>query len=357
MEERGAENVFDFSLGNPDLPTPEPVQKALQEIAAKDWDHGYMANAGYEKTRASVAKLESKRNDVAFDASGIVMTCGAAAALNITLASLLDPEDEVIILSPYFPEYLSYVRNYAAQSIIVPCLASGQMDLAQIEKALSAKTKAIIINSPNNPSGAVYPKEDLEQLAEILKQAEQTIYIVSDEPYRELVYTAEPVPGIAGIYPNSLICYSWSKSFSLPGERIGYVAVPNGAADYDDLMAALVLQNRVHGFVNAPAIWQKVVTETMDLEVDPSPYQRRRDALLENFELAGLGIKDIPEGAFYLFPELPEKTKEAGEFALEVFKEQGILGVNGTGFGAPGSCVCLLRSDRSLKIHAKDLRG
>lgn len=335
-ENLGAENVFDFSLGNPDLPTPEPVSSALKDLVLGGPDHGYMANAGFSDTRAKVAALETERNGIPFSEQGIVMTCGAAAALNIVLASVLDPGDEVIILSPYFPEYLSYVRNYQGQVIVVPSLDSGQMDLERIERALTPRTKAMIVNTPNNPSGAVYPQEDLERLSEILKEQEQTIYLVSDEPYREIIYDGTHVTGLAGLYPETLICYSWSKSFSLAGERIGYVAVADGCEGFDEMMQALVLQNRVRGFVNAPAIWQQVVDRAIETPADPEAYRRRRDALILNLELAGLKIKDIPQGAFYLFPHLPEDTAEAGAYALDALKEQGILGVNGSGFGAPG---------------------
>lgn len=333
---RGAENVFDFSLGNPDTPTPEPVSSALKDLVLADPDHGYMANAGFPKTRSKIASLETQRNHTTFTEQGIVMTCGAAAALNIALAGILDPGDEVIVLSPYFPEYLSYIRNYQGQVIVVPSLSSGQMDLERLARAITPRTKAMIINSPNNPSGAVYPQEDLETLCNILKQQEQTIYLISDEPYREIIYDGAVVTGLAGLYPNTMICYSWSKSFSLAGERIGYVGVAEACTDFDILIQALVLQNRVRGFVNAPSIWQRVVDRAIDTPTDVNTYLKRRDALMHNLELAGLKVEDTPQGAFYLFPQLPEKTAEAGIYALEALKEQGILAVNGTGFGAPG---------------------
>lgn len=355
---RGADNVFDFSLGNPDTPTPEPVTRALKDLVLSETDHGYMANAGFPATRSKVATLETRRNNTTFTEQGIVMTCGAAAALNIALASILDPGDEVIVLSPYFAEYLSYIRNYHGQAIVVPALNSGQMDLERLERAITPRTKAMIINSPNNPSGTVYPRQDLEVLSEILRKQEQTIYLIADEPYREIVYDGTTVTGLAGLYSETLVCYSWSKSFSLAGERIGYVAVADACEGFQELMQALVLQNRVRGFVNAPSLWQRVVDLAIDAPTDAMSYLRRRDALIKNLALAGLKIKDVPQGAFYLFPQLPEDTSEAGVYALNALKEQGILAVNGTGFGAPGFlrfayCVSDEMIERSRPAFAK----
>lgn len=330
----GAENVYDFSLGNPDLEPPAEVIAALQEDAASKEKglHGYMANNGYEESRRRVAAYESERADVEIAADGVLMTVGAACAINVALRSLCDPGDEVIVIKPYFTEYKQYVRLAGAELLEADCDENFLPDFASLEEKIGAKTKVIIINSPNNPSGAVYSAEILDRLETLLQKQDHCIYVLSDEPYREIAYGAE-VPPVLKHIKNALIAYSWSKSFALPGERIGYLCFPKHIADYEDLSRAAVLYLRTLGFVNAPAIWQRVVTRCIDLPVSCDIYQRRRDKFLKILENCGFSCRR-PEGAFYLFPKVPSGISE-DEFA-SILAKHHILSVPGSAFGLEG---------------------
>ncbi|NCC82514.1 MAG: pyridoxal phosphate-dependent aminotransferase [Clostridia bacterium] len=330
----GAENVYDFSLGNPDQEPPAAVLEALKTEASSSVKglHAYMANAGYAEARESVARYESTRSSAPVEARGVVMTVGAAGSLSIILRSLLNPGEEVILIKPFFTEYTQYVRLAGGVSVQVDCLEDFQPDFDALAAAITAQTKAIIINSPNNPSGAIYSADTLIRLQELLAAQDHTIYVISDEPYREIVYGDAVVPPVLRYLPNAIVAYSWSKSYALPGERIGYACCQSACADYEDLIQALVFYNRTLGFVNAPAIWQRVVTQNLDLPVDVSVYKRRRDRLLGILRDCGIECQ-TPAGAFYLFPKVPAGLS-AAEFAARC-AEQHILLVPATGFGMP----------------------
>ncbi|MDD2214916.1 MAG: aminotransferase class I/II-fold pyridoxal phosphate-dependent enzyme, partial [Oscillospiraceae bacterium] len=258
-QQYGADNVYDFSLGNPDLPVSARLTDALI-ASAREARHGYMNNAGYPELRALIAGREQRRSGRPVTSQGVVMTVGAAGALNIILKSICNPGDEIIILKPYFSEYLRYCENSGAQAVPVDCDPASFLPLTSaLEQALSPQTKAIIINNPNNPAGVVYSAAFYEQTAALLEQLQQPVYVISDEPYAQIVYDGTTVPSLLRYFSNGIVAYSWSKSLSIPGERIGYVAVSEDCADYEDLCQALVFCNRSLGFVNAPAIWQQTL--------------------------------------------------------------------------------------------------
>ena len=330
----GADQVCDFSLGNPDLPPPAQYQEAVRKITAAETQgaHGYMANNGYPFVREAVAKQIGAEQGMAVGQDEILMTVGAAGAINVTMKALLDPGDEVIILAPFFVEYNFYVDNHGGVTKIVNTAADFSLDLAAIEAAVTAKTKAIIINSPNNPTGQIYSAAELAGLARVLAKAPQTVYLISDEPYRKIVYDNHTVPSIFKAYCNSLIVSSYSKDLSLPGERIGYIAVHPEIEGKAQLLGAMTLANRILGFVNAPALMQRVVAELQGVTVDCGVYGRRRELFCK--VLAEAGYEFIPpKGAFYLFPKSP--IADDAQF-VGLLAEQKILGVPGRGFGMPG---------------------
>lgn len=333
----GDRNVFDFSLGNPDLEPPVLFNRRLQEavdesIAGK---HGYMPNAGYPETRAAVAAYLSAEHQVAVSMQEVVMTCGAGGALNVVLKTLLDPGDEVIIIVPYFVEYRFYVGNHGGRSVLVKSKQDFSLDLPEIERAISSRTKCLILNSPHNPTGKVYDQESISGLGELFehkgREMGTVVYIISDEPYGKIVYDGKRVPSVFQAYRQSIICSSYSKELSIPGERIGFAAVNPQAEPLQDLMEGLVFCNRTLGFVNAPALMQRVVRHLQGVCVDVESYRRRRDLLCDN--LACFGYRFVkPGGAFYLFPETPIDDVQ---FVREL-QEKNILTVPGRGFGAPG---------------------
>jgi aspartate aminotransferase len=334
----GPENVYDFSLGNPDLEPPEEFHQVLGSIIAElpPGAHSYMPNAGYEKTRAAIADFESREQGVRVSSEHVVMTCGAAGALNCILKALLDPGDEVIVSAPYFVEYGFYADNHGGQIRVVPSREDFTLDLAAIERTISSKTKVILINSPNNPSGQVYDRNSLEQLGDLLatssKNIGKTLYLVSDEPYRKIVYDGFEVPSIFQAYANSIVATSYSKDISLPGERLGYLAVHPEADEVKDLLAGFILANRILGFVNAPALMQRVVTHLQGGCVDVGLYQARRDLFYQGLVDAGYELIK-PRGAFYLFPKSP--IADDVHF-VRLLQEESILVVPGSGFGSPG---------------------
>lgn len=354
----GPDNVYDFSIGNPDLEPPEEVRKALCDLTASPTQgmHGYMSNSGYLSTRTAVAaSLSSDRLTVTPNA--ICMTVGAAGAMNAVLKAILDPGDEVILLSPFFMEYINYVENHCGVPVVVPTQTDTFLpDLEQIKAAIGPKTKALIINSPNNPSGTVYPEHVLRSLNDMLLKQDHVIHIVSDEPYRELVYDGQTVPATMGLLSNLIICYSWSKSLSLPGERIGYSAVSPDHEDFDLLTQAIVLSNRILGSVNAPALFQKVIEGSIGAKVDISSYERRRDLLYRIVSDAGFSANK-PAGAFYLFVRAPEHDLA---FAKKC-AEQNLLVVPGSAFFCPGYfrlafCVAekvILASEKAFRAIGK----
>ena len=334
----GAENVFDFSLGNPNVPPPPELKKALLDVAKDERPgvHAYMPNAGYPETRAAVASKLSRDHGVKLAADHVIMTCGAAGALNVILKTLLDPGDEVIIPAPYFVEYQSYVDNHGGAVRLVKSKEDFSLDLWAVEEAITEKTKAVLINTPNNPTGRVYDEASIRALASLLedrgKKIGRVIHLISDEPYDKIVYDGMSVPSLLKAYRHSLIANSYSKTLSIPGERIGFIAV-NPATDSLDLMlGGLVMCNRTLGFVNAPAFIQRVLPKVLDVEVNVAEYQRKRDLLCDG--LAGCGYEFTkPEGAFYLFPKSP--IADDVEF-VRALQKKNILTVPGSGFGAPG---------------------
>ena len=330
----GADQVCDFSLGNPDLPPPAQYQEAVRKILAAETpgSHAYMANNGYPFVREAVAKQIGIEQETALGQDDIVMTVGAAGGLNVVMKALLDPGDEVIILAPFFVEYTFYVDNHGGITKVVNTGADFSLDLAAIQAAITPKTKAIIINSPNNPTGQIYSATELAGLAGLLAQAGQTIYLISDEPYRKTVYDNHTVPSIFKAYGNSLIVSSYSKDLSLPGERIGYIAVHPQIEGKGQLLGAMTLANRILGFVNAPALMQRVVAELQGITVDCGVYERRRALFCKVLSEAGYEFVP-PKGAFYMFPKSP--IADDAQF-VGLLAEQKILGVPGRGFGMAG---------------------
>lgn len=337
----GAENVFDFSLGNPNVPAPEAVKKAIIELLNEEDPvalHGYTnSNAGYEDVRQAVAESLNSRFGTKFAARSITMTVGAAGGLNVILKALLNPGDEVVVFAPYFGEYRSYVSNYDGVIVeISPNTEDFQPKLDEFEKKLTPKTRAVIVNTPNNPTGVVYSEETIKKMASIMENKQKEygtdIYLISDEPYRELAYDGIEVPYLTKYYANTIVGYSYSKSLSLPGERIGYLVIPDEAADSENLISAANVATRILGFVNAPTLQQKVVKACLNEKTDISFYDRNREALYNG--LKELGFECIrPEGAFYLFVKSPVADEKAFCAAA---KKYNILLVPGSSFGCPG---------------------
>lgn len=333
----GEENVYDFTLGNPDPEPPETVLAQMRELVDQPGIHKYMSNAGFEDVRAKIAAHMERESGVHFTAKDIIMVTGAAAGLSVTFHSLLDPGEEVLTLAPYFMEYNSYVDNQGGIVVPVRTLADTfQPDIPAIEQAITEKTKAIILNSPNNPSGAVYREETLKDLATALERAEKRfghpIYVVSDEPYVKIVYDGLRVPSVAKIFRNSITVNSFSKSLALPGERIGFIAVNPEMDEADLLVAAMVYSNRTLGFVNAPGLFQKVVADHLDEAAGLDAYRERRDLLYNILVDAGFSCMK-PQGAFYLFAKCP--IEDDNKFA-EMAVAHKIVLVGGTGFGYAG---------------------
>ena len=337
----GQENVFDFSLGNPNVPAPEAVKKAIMEVLAEEDPvvlHGYTnSNAGYEDVRQAVAESLNERFGTKFHFENITMTVGAAGGLNVILKALLNPGDEVIVFAPYFGEYRSYTNNYDGVLVeISPNTVDFQPKLDEFEAKITEKTKVVIVNTPNNPTGVVYSEETIQKMAAIMEAKQKEfgteIYLVSDEPYRELAYDGVEVPYLTKYYDNTIVGYSYSKSLSLPGERIGYLVIPNEAADSEDLISAASVATRILGFVNAPTLQQKVVKACLNAKTDISYYDKNRETLYNG--LKELGFECIkPEGAFYLFVKSPVEDEKAFCAAA---KKQNILIVPGSSFGCPG---------------------
>lgn len=336
----GAENVFDFSLGNPNVPAPIEVGDAIEEILKEEkstYIHGYMNNSGYEDVRAAVAKSINQKFGTNFDATNIVMTVGAAGGLNVIFKTLLNPGDEVMTFAPFFGEYRGYAANFQASLVVVsPNTVDFQPNLTEFAEKITAKTKAVIVNNPNNPTGVVYSEETIQKLAAILEAKQKEfgteIYIISDEPYRELAYDGVEVPYLTKYYNNTIVGYSYSKSLSLPGERIGYLVIPNEVADSEDVKAGAGVATRVLGFVNAPSLMQRVVAKCLDAKCEVELYNRNREALYNG--LIALGFECVkPQGAFYLFVKSP--TPDELEFC-NAAKKHNVLIVPGSAFGCPG---------------------
>ncbi len=367
-EQYGAENVYDFSLGNPATPAPAAVNDAIRELLDKADEagaagslalHGYMENSGYEAVRAKIAENLNQRFGTSFDAHNLIMTVGAAGGLNIIFKTILDPGDEVIVFAPFFGEYRQYVANFDANLIVVqPDPETFQPDLTDLAAKITPRTRALIVNTPNNPTGVIYRPETMRRIAEILEEKQREygtdLYLVSDEPYRELVYDGNQEDFLTKYYANTIVGYSFSKSLSLPGERIGYVAVPDEAADVEDLIRGIEISNRTLGFVNAPSLIQKAVARCLDEKTDVAFYDENRRMLYEG--LTKLGFSCIrPEGAFYLWVKSPVEDEKT--FVAEG-KKLRILMVPGSSFGCPGYvrlayCVSHETVKNSLPAFAK----
>lgn len=358
----GEENVFDYSIGNPNVEPPENIKTIISDILNKEkpnFVHGYMNNSGYEDVRDDISSFLNKKNNLNLTRNNIVMTCGAAGGLNIILKSILNPDEEVITFAPFFGEYKNYVENFDGKLVIVPTnIDTFEPDLDELSKVINSKTKAIIINNPNNPTGVIYSKDAIQSLTDLLnkkqKELNTSIYLISDEPYREIVYDDAEVPCLLKYYDNTFIGYSYSKSLSLPGERIGYVVVNPSMTDCDEMMAALNIANRILGFVNAPSLFQRVIAKSLGSEVDVNIYKKNRDLLYNH--LVKLGFTCIkPKGAFYLFPRTPiEDDKKFCEDA----KQFNLLLVPGSTFGCPSHirlsyCISYEKIEKSLQAFDK----
>ncbi|HSL39759.1 MAG TPA: pyridoxal phosphate-dependent aminotransferase, partial [Desulforhopalus sp.] len=334
----GADQVYDFSLGNPDAPPPEKFNEVIAELVrdTRPGVHAYMPNGGYPWVREAIAARLSTEQQVTISQGDMLMTCGAAGGLNIVMKALLNPGDEVIILAPYFVEYGFYIDNHGGVSRPVNTTAEFQLALEAIAAAIHDKTRGIIINSPNNPSGQIYPEADLRALGKLLEEASNRhaapIYLIADEPYRKIVFDNHQVPSIFTAYRESILVSSYSKDLSLPGERIGYLAVHPEIGDKPALLDALTLANRILGFVNAPALMQRVVAELQEVSVDVSFYAQRKELICGVLHDAGFSFVE-PQGAFYVFPQTP--IADDVRF-VAMLQEERILAVPGTGFGSPG---------------------
>lgn len=362
----GKENVFDFSLGNPSVPAPEKVKEAIIKIAESEdpcFLHGYMSNSGFEDVREKIAENINKKFETNFSSKNLIMTVGAASGLNIVLKSIINSGEEVIVFAPYFSEYNNYIKNYDGVITIVPAnLKTFEPNLEEFEKKINSKTKAVIINTPNNPTGIVYSEELIKKLADIMQKKEEEIghpiYLISDEPYRELVYDGIKVPYITKYYKNTFVVYSYSKSLSLPGERIGYVIVPNELEDSDEMIEAVTIANRIIGCVNAPSLIQRVIPYCLDLQINLEEYDSNRKLLYQILTKCGFECVK-PQGAFYLFVKSPIADEK--EFC-NTAKKYNFLFVPCSSFACPGYvriayCVShsmIEKSEEAFKKLAKE---
>lgn len=359
----GKENVYDFSLGNPNVPVPRVNEALLDVINGEAFNelHGYMSNAGYEDVRQTIAESINKQFGTAFSYKNLIMTVGAASGLNVILKSILNPGDEVIVFAPYFVEYNSYIRNYDGNVVVIsPDTETFMPKLDEFEQKITPKTKAVMINSPNNPTGVIYPEETLMALAAIMKKKEEeygtSIVLLSDEPYRELAYGGVEVPYVTKYYHNTVVCYSYSKSLSVPGERIGYLVIPDEVEDSEMLIGAATIANRILGSVNAPSLIQKAIKYCIehDISVDLEAYEKNRNLLYGALTEYGFTCAK-PDGAFYLFMKSPVEDEK--EFC-ETAKKHHVLFVPGSSFACPGYvriayCVSYEQIERSLSAFKK----
>jgi aspartate aminotransferase len=355
-QERGPENVFDYTLGNPDVEPPQAVMEALRRVVAEErpLSHGYMPNAGFPDVRAAIARGLAERIGIPVGGEDVIMTVGAAGAINMVLKSILDPGDEAIVLKPYFPEYRFYIENHGGQVVEVETGERFQPDVARIAAAMGPRTRAILLNSPNNPTGAVYPVEALRELNTIVREP---VIAISDEPYRALTYDGVETPETLALIERAVVAFSWSKAMAIAGERIGYLAISPRLAEAASLRNACTFANRILGYVNAPAIWQRVVAQVPDAVVDVRQYQAKRDLLCD--ALTGMGYDaPRPQGSYYLFPKTPIPDDLAFTSLLQ---EEGILAVPGVGFGRGGHMrlsitLPMIQIERSLGGFERAMR-
>src|SRR5499427_75334 len=349
-QERGADKVFDFTLGNPEIEPPAAVLAAARRVLDSDVRHlhAYMPNAGHPKVRDAVARRVSAATGLSYTADHILMTVGAGAALNTVLKAILNPGDEVITVAPYFAEYLFYAENHGGRLVVVPPKADLTPDIGKLEVAITPKTRAILVNSPNNPSGVIYPASVFVEIENMLARAPHPIVLVSDEPYRALVFDDVAVPEVPPLVTRSIVATSWSKSLAIPGERIGYLAFSPRMPEAAALFEACTFTSRVLGFVNAPALWQWVVAEVGDQVIDVGPYREKRDLMYEG--LTRIGYQCVkPQGAFYVFPATPIPDDVA---FVRMLAEESVLTVPGSGFGAPGHIRISLTVERDTVVRA-----
>ena len=360
-KEIGAENVLDFSLGNPSTPAPREVANTIkymvEGLSPKDYN-SYTSSAGDTDTRLAVAKNLNKRFSTDYTDKNIFMTCGASASLNIIFKAIIEPNDEIIVNIPYFPEYKVFIEGQGGKPVFVKCSENLCLDISEIENKINENTKAILINSPNNPSGVIYPKENLSALTELLERKQNeyshTIFLISDEPYRELVFTNEKPEFLPNIYNNTLVAYSWSKSLSLPGERIGYILVPNKVKNHEDVFAAVGGAARVLGHVCAPSMFQYVVKSCVDVEPNIGVYRTNRNILFKELLKMGYTVAN-PDGAFYMFIKSPNND---GYDFCERAKKYHMLLVPGEGFGMKeyvrlSFCVETKKIEKSIDVFKK----
>ena len=350
-QERGADKVFDFTLGNPEIEPPPAVLAAARRVLDSDARHlhAYMPNAGHPRVRQAVADRLRAATGLPYTADHVLMTVGAGAALNTVLKALLDPGDEVITVAPFFAEYTFYAENHGGRLVVVPPRADLTPDVARIEAAITPRTRAILLNSPNNPSGVIYPASTFLELEAVLGRAGRPIVLISDEPYRALVFDDVRPPEVPPLVTRSVVATSWSKSLAIPGERIGYLALSPRMPEAAALFEACTFTSRVLGFVNAPALWQWVVAEVGDQVIDVAPYREKRDLMYEG--LLRIGYECVkPQGAFYVFPRTPIEDDVA---FVRLLAEEGVLTVPGSGFGAPGHIRISLTVERETVIRAR----
>jgi aspartate aminotransferase len=349
-QERGSDKVFDFTLGNPEIEPPPAVLAAARRIldSPEAHLHAYMPNAGHPRVRAAVAQRLAAATGLPYTANHVLMTVGAGGALNTVLKALLNPGDEVITVAPFFVEYTFYAENYGGRLVVVPPQDDLTPDIRKIEAALTSRTRAIILNSPNNPSGVIYPASTFVELEALLARVTPPIVLISDEPYRELVFDDVDVPLVPPLVTRAVVATSWSKSLAIPGERIGYLAFSPRMPEAGDLFEACTFTSRVLGFVNAPALWQWVVAEVGDQTIDVAPYREKRDLMYAG--LTRIGYQCVkPQGAFYVFPRTPIADDVA---FVRLLADEGVLTVPGSGFGMPGHIRISLTVDRETVVRA-----
>jgi aspartate aminotransferase len=349
-QERGADKVFDFTLGNPEIEPPAAVMAAARRVleSATRHLHAYMPNAGHPKVREAVARRLSAATGLPYTANHVLMTVGAGGALNTVLKAMLDPGDEVITVAPYFAEYGFYAENHGGRLVVVPPRTDLTPDVGKIANAITPRTRAILLNSPNNPSGVIYPASTFVEIETLLARAAQPIVLVSDEPYKALVFDDVIPPEVPPLVTRSIVATSWSKSLAIPGERIGYLAFSPRMPEAAELFEACTFTSRVLGFVNAPALWQWVVAEVGDQVIDVGPYREKRDLMYEG--LTRIGYQCVkPQGAFYVFPRTPIPDDVA---FVSLLAKEGVLTVPGSGFGAPGHIRISLTVERETVVRA-----
>jgi aspartate aminotransferase len=349
-QERGADKVFDFTLGNPEIEPPPAVLAAARRVLDSEERHlhAYMPNAGLPPVRAAVARRMAAATGLPYTANHVLMTVGAGAALNTVLKALLDPGDEVITVAPFFVEYGFYAENHGGRLVVAPPRADLTPDVAALEAAITPRTRAIVLNSPNNPSGVVYPASTFVEIEAVLGRAARPIVLISDEPYRALVFDDVVPPEVPPLVTRSIVATSWSKSLAIPGERIGYLAISPRLPEAGELFEACTFTSRVLGFVNAPALWQWVVAEVGDQVIDVAPYREKRDLMWEG--LRRIGYQCVkPQGAFYVFPRTPIDDDVA---FVRLLAEEGVLVVPGSGFGMPGHIRISLTVERDTVVRA-----